>query len=185
MNVSLEDLLQDSVLLRCRVNGRLREHEIHPGMSLLEFVREELGLTGTHMGCQTGHCGACTVLVDGKVAKSCITPAASVQGGAVTTLEGLCDAEGRLHPVQQAFWDAGGFQCAYCAPGMILTTTELLARNADPSEPEIRRALSGNLCRCTGYQSLVRAVRTAAAALRAASPAEDSPSQQARKGEPT
>jgi carbon-monoxide dehydrogenase small subunit len=169
VNVSLEDLLQDSVLLRCRVNGRLREHEIHPGMSLLEFVREELGLTGTHMGCQTGHCGACTVLVDGRVAKSCITPAASAQGSALTTLEGLCDAEGKLHPVQQAFWDAGGFQCAYCAPGMILTTTELLARNAAPNDEEIRRALSGNLCRCTGYQSLVRAVRAAAAKLRDAS----------------
>lgn len=166
MATQIEDLLEDSVLLQCRVNGQLRELEIPPYLSLLDLLRDELHLTGTHMGCMTGHCGACTVLVDGKVAKSCITLAATVQRKSITTIEGLAGTNGELNPVQQAFWDAGGFQCGFCAPGMVLTAMELLRNNPTPSEEEIRRALSGNLCRCTGYQSIVRAVTEAARRLR-------------------
>jgi carbon-monoxide dehydrogenase small subunit len=166
MSIELEELLEDSVLLQCRVNGQARELEIAPHLSLLDFLRDELRLTGTHMGCMTGHCGACTVMVDGQVVKSCITLAATVQRKAVTTIEGLAGKDGKLNPVQQAFWDAGGFQCAFCAPGMVLTTMELLQENPAPSDEEIRRALAGNLCRCTGYQSIVRAVHEAAKRLR-------------------
>lgn len=168
MTQSMEDLIEDTVLLSCRVNGRSCEAEIAPTTSLLEFVREERRLTGTHMGCMTGHCGACTVLIDGRVAKSCITPAVTVQRRQITTLEGLGGGDAPLHPVQQAFWDAGGFQCAYCAPGMVLTAVELLGVNPDPSEEQIRAALAGNLCRCTGYQSIVRAIKRAAEKLAAA-----------------
>jgi carbon-monoxide dehydrogenase small subunit len=158
----MEDLLEYSVLLQCRVNGKLVEEEISPATTLLDFLRDDLGLTGTHMGCMTGHCGACTVLVDGRATKSCITLAASVQRSKLTTLEGLSPGNDDLHPIQQAFWDESGFQCAYCAPGMVLCATELLAENANPSEHEIKTAIAGNLCRCTGYQSIVRAVKTAA-----------------------
>lgn len=160
--MSMEELLEYSVLLQCRINDKVIEEEIHPALSLLDFLRDDLNLTGTHMGCMTGHCGACTVLVDGKVVKSCITLAATVQKSKITTLEGVSAANAPLHPVQQAFWDESGFQCAYCAPGMVLTTLELLQDNPDPSETEIRQAIAGNLCRCTGYQSIVRAVKTAA-----------------------
>jgi aerobic carbon-monoxide dehydrogenase small subunit len=162
MSQKIEDLIEGSVLLQCRVNNQLREAEVHPTMSLLEFLRDELRLTGTHMGCMTGHCGACTVTIDGRVAKSCITLAASVQRKNVTTIEGVSEPGKDLHPVQQAFWDESGLQCGYCAPGMVLTAVELLRETPDPSDEDIRRAIAGNLCRCTGYQSIVRAVRTAA-----------------------
>lgn len=162
----IEELLEDSVLLRCRVNRQAREVEIHPAQSLLDFLRNDLRLTGTHMGCMTGHCGACTVQINGRVAKSCIALAATVQGCEVTTVEGLAADDGMLNAVQQAFWDEAGFQCAYCSPGFLLTTVELLKLHADPTEAQIRDALSGNLCRCTGYQSIVRSVRTAARRMR-------------------
>ncbi|HPF26534.1 MAG TPA: (2Fe-2S)-binding protein [Steroidobacteraceae bacterium] len=162
MTTNMEEMLEDSVLLQCRVNNKPCELEIAPGTTLLELLREEMRLTGTHMGCMTGHCGACTVLIDGQVAKSCITLAATVQRKTITTLEGLKDAEGKLTPIQQAFWDEAGLQCAFCAPGMVLTATELLKSNAEPTDDEIRTAMAGNLCRCTGYQSIVRAVRAAA-----------------------
>ena len=161
MTANLEDLLEDTVLLQCRVNGQSREEVIAPGTSLLDWLRDDLRLTGTHMGCMTGHCGACTVMIDDQVAKACITLAATVQRKSITTLEGLRTGDG-LSPVQQAFWDAAGFQCGFCAPGMVLCAAELLNENPDPSEAEIRQALAGNLCRCTGYQSIVRAVRAAA-----------------------
>jgi carbon-monoxide dehydrogenase small subunit len=158
----IQELLEDSVLLQCRVNGTLRDEEIHPATSLLDFLRDELRLTGTHMGCMTGHCGACTVMIDGRAMKSCITLAASVQRKKITTVEGLRQKDGSLHPIQEAFCEESGFQCGYCSPGMLLSTLELLQENPDPSDEEIRKALTGNLCRCTGYQSIVRAVRTAA-----------------------
>lgn len=166
MTTNMEELLEDTVLVQCRVNGQMREVEIPPSTSLLEFLRDDLRLTGTHMGCMTGHCGACTVMVDGQVTKSCITLAATVSRKQITTLEGLRSPEGVLSPIQQAFWDEAGFQCAFCAPGMVLTATELLRENPDPTDDEIRQAMAGNLCRCTGYQSIVRAVRTAARRVR-------------------
>jgi len=161
MAVDMQELVEDSVLLQCRVNETPCEEFIHPTTSLLDFLRENLLLTGTHMGCMTGHCGACTVMVDGNIVKSCITLAASVQRKKISTIEGLGEKES-LHPVQVAFCEESGFQCAYCAPGMLLSTVELLNETPDPTDEEIRSALSGNLCRCTGYQSIVRAVRTAA-----------------------
>jgi carbon-monoxide dehydrogenase small subunit len=167
VTANLEELLEDSVLLQCRINGRPCEEDIEPGTSLLDFLRERRQLTGTHMGCMTGHCGACTVLVDGQVAKSCITLAATVQRRQITTIEGLKQPDGKLSSVQQAFWDEAGFQCAFCAPGMLLTATELLRENPEPSDEDIRRAMAGNLCRCTGYQSIVRAVRAAASVMKA------------------
>jgi carbon-monoxide dehydrogenase small subunit len=156
------DLVQDTVLLQLRIDGKLHELEVPPSLSLLDLLRNELRLTGTHMGCMTGHCGACTVLIDGKVAKSCLTLAASLSRETITTIEGLAAADGTLHPVQQAFWDEAGFQCGFCAPGMILSAVELLTENKNPSDGDIHEALAGNLCRCTGYQSLMRSVRTAA-----------------------
>lgn len=162
----MEDLLEDTVFLRLRVDGQLHELEVPPDLSLLDLLRDGLGLTGTHMGCMTGHCGACTVLIDGRVAKSCIAPAATLEREAITTIEGLAGPDGTLHPIQQTFWDEAGFQCGFCAPGMVLTTVELLQQNDDPTDEEIRSALNGNLCRCTGYQSLVRSVKAAAARIR-------------------
>jgi len=159
----IQELLEDSVLVQCRVNGAHVEEEIHPATSLLDFLRDELHLTGTHMGCMTGHCGACTVMIDGRATKSCITLAASLQRKKITTVEGLSNKDDdTLHPIQQAFCEESGFQCGYCSAGMLLSTLELLRENTNPSDAEIRNALSGNLCRCTGYQSIVRAVRTAA-----------------------
>ena len=162
MEVDMQELLEDSVLLQCRVNDKPCEEFIHPTTSLLDFLREDLGFTGTHMGCMTGHCGACTVTIDGHIAKSCITLAASVQRKKILTIEGLGEPDS-LHPVQSAFCEDAGFQCAYCSPGMVLSTVELLSENPEPTDEEIREALAGNLCRCTGYQSIVRAVRAAAA----------------------
>ena len=158
----MEDLLEDTVLLQLRIDGTLHELEVAPSLSLLDLLRDELHYTGTHMGCMTGHCGACTVLIDARVAKSCITLAATLSREKITTIEGLTESDGSLSPIQQAFWDEAGFQCGYCAPGMLLTTVELLENNEDPDDGEIRSALAGNLCRCTGYQSLVRAVKVSA-----------------------
>jgi carbon-monoxide dehydrogenase small subunit len=168
MSTNLVALIEDTVLLQCSVNGRNREEVIPPCTSLLDWLRDDLRLTGTHMGCMTGHCGACTVMVDGKVAKSCITLAATVQRKQITTLEGLKQS-GMLSPVQQAFWDEAGFQCGFCAPGMLLTATELLNEIPNPTDDQIRSAIAGNLCRCTGYQSIVRAVRAAARVIQEAS----------------
>lgn len=162
----MDDLLSHSALIQLRINGKLHELEIMPSTSLLDLLRDQLNLTGTHMGCMTGHCGACTVMIDGRIAKSCITLAATLERAQITTIEGLKDADGTLHPVQQAFWDAGGFQCGFCAPGMLLGTIELLGENPDPSEEDIEAGLAGNLCRCTGYRSIVRSVHAAAARMR-------------------
>jgi aerobic carbon-monoxide dehydrogenase small subunit len=162
MPINLQEILEDNVLLQCRIDGKPCEEQIAPSLSLLDLLRDVLGMTGTHMGCMTGHCGACTVLIDGRVTKSCITLAATVQRKDVVTIEGLRGPDGALTPVQQAFWDAAGLQCGFCAPGMLLTATELLKENPQPSDEQIRAAMAGNLCRCTGYQSIVRAVRAAA-----------------------
>ena len=144
------------------VNGRTYERTVEPRLLLSDFLRHELRLTGTHVGCEHGVCGACTVLVDGQLARSCLMLAVQADGASITTVEGLTEADDRLHPVQEAFWDAHGLQCGFCTSGMLITTVALLRNNPKPSDDEIRIALSGNLCRCTGYQNIVKAVRLAA-----------------------
>ena len=151
------------VPVRITVNGRLREQEVEPRLLLVHFLRGLGGLTGTKVGCDTSQCGSCTVLLDGASAKSCTMLAAQADGADVTTIEGLADGE-RLHPLQESFWNKHGLQCGFCTPGMILASHELLRANPSPSEAEIRRGLEGNLCRCTGYQNVVRAVQDAAGA---------------------
>ena len=146
--------------IRVIVNGTERRNEVEPRLLLVHFLRDVLGLTGTHIGCETSLCGACTVLLNGRGVKSCTLLAAQADGARITTIEGL-GANGRLHPVQQGFWEEHGLQCGYCTPGMILTACELLERTPEPSEAQIRRAIAGNLCRCTGYQHIVAAVQNA------------------------
>jgi aerobic carbon-monoxide dehydrogenase small subunit len=149
------------------VNGVPREAEAEPRTLLAYFLRESLGLTGTHIGCDTSHCGCCVVVLDGDTpVKSCNMLAASAAGREITTVEGLASGAD-LHPLQQAFWDQHGLQCGYCTPGMLMTTYALLKANPDPSEDEIRHGISGNMCRCTGYQNIVKAVQQAATAMRA------------------
>jgi aerobic carbon-monoxide dehydrogenase small subunit len=144
------------------VNGQERSAEVEPRLLLVHFLRQTLGLTGTHVGCDTTSCGACTVLLDGTPIKSCTFLAVQADGREVTTVEGLL-REGELHPIQEGFKEEHGLQCGFCTPGMMLTATALLADNPDPSEEEIRWALSGNVCRCTGYQNIVKAVQWTAA----------------------
>ena len=149
------------------INGRVCEHEVEPRVLLVHFIRVHAGLTGTKVGCDTSQCGSCTVLIDGVSAKACTTLAVQADGASVTTIEGLADGE-QLHPLQESFWNKHGLQCGFCTPGMILASHELLRNNASPSEAEIRHGLEGNMCRCTGYQNIVRAVRDAADTLAAA-----------------
>jgi carbon-monoxide dehydrogenase small subunit len=143
------------------VNGKVRKATVEPRMLLVHFLREQLRLTGTHIGCDTSQCGACTVLVDGRSVKSCTVFAVQADGSAVTTIEGLAQ-DGQLHPLQEGFWEEHGLQCGYCTPGMIMAAVTLLKDNAKPSEREIREGLSGNYCRCTGYQHIVNAIQNAA-----------------------
>jgi aerobic carbon-monoxide dehydrogenase small subunit len=147
--------------IQLTVNGEAREVEVEARLLLVHLLRENLRLTGTHIGCDTSHCGACTVLVDGVPMKSCTVLAVQAHGAKVTTVEGL-EQNGQLHPVQEGFWEKHGLQCGYCTPGMMLTGYALLQRNAKPSEAEIREAISGNLCRCTGYVNIVKAIQYAA-----------------------
>lgn len=149
------------VTIELEVNGQPVKREVEPRTLLVHFLREELNLTGTNVGCETSLCGACTVHVDGKAIKSCTQLAVQCDGAKVTTIEGLADGD-QLHPMQEAFWEEHGLQCGYCTPGMIMAATHLLANNPKPSEGEIREGLKGNLCRCTGYQNIVKAVQTAA-----------------------
>jgi len=151
--------------LTLTVNGRRREDEVEARMLLVHYLRDVAELTGTHVGCETSLCGACTVLVDGNAVKSCTVLAVQADGAKVTTVEGLAQ-DGKLHPVQQAFWEEHGLQCGYCTPGMIMASVDLLSRNAKPTELEIRHALEGNLCRCTGYQHIIKAVQNAADKMR-------------------
>jgi aerobic carbon-monoxide dehydrogenase small subunit len=143
------------------VNGTTHQSEVEPRTLLVHYLRDVLSLTGTHVGCETSLCGACTVLVDGQAVKSCTMLAAQADGSTVTTIEGLAQ-NGELHPVQQGFWEHHGLQCGYCTPGMIMAATQILQRNPDPTEEEIRHGLEGNLCRCTGYQHIVQSVQCAA-----------------------
>ena len=143
------------------VNGVSHQSEVEPRVLLVHYLRDALNLTGTHIGCETSLCGACTVLMDGQAIKSCTLFAVQADGANITTIEGLA-AEGKLHPVQEGFWEHHGLQCGYCTPGMIMTAAQILERNPDPSDAEIRHGLEGNLCRCTGYQHIVQAIQCAA-----------------------
>ena len=151
--------------INATVNGVEHSHEVEPRTLLVHYLRETLGLTGTHVGCETSICGACTVMIDGRATKSCTKLAVQVDGVAIMTIEGLA-ANGDLHPLQQSFWDDHGLQCGFCTPGMLLSAAQLLEHNTDPDEAEVQHALEGNLCRCTGYQNILKAVRSAARALR-------------------
>jgi carbon-monoxide dehydrogenase small subunit len=154
------------------VNGERHELDVEPRRLLVQAIREDLDLTGTHVGCDTSQCGACTVHVDGKAIKSCTMLAVQADGTSITTIEGMADGD-QLHPLQAAFWEKHGLQCGFCTPGMIMVAADLLARSPDPDEDEIRHALEGNICRCTGYHNIVAAVQAAAVAMRegAATPA--------------
>jgi carbon-monoxide dehydrogenase small subunit len=148
------------------VNGQLYTGEVEPRMLLSDYLRHELELTGTHVGCEHGVCGACTVLLDGQPVRSCLMLAVQAEGHEVATVEGLASSAEDLHPIQEAFWEAHGLQCGFCTPGFLMTLVPFLAENPDPTETEIREAISGNLCRCTGYQNIVEAARLAAEKLR-------------------
>jgi aerobic carbon-monoxide dehydrogenase small subunit len=150
-----------SVPVRLSVNGEEHHLEVEPRLLLVHALRDRLGLTGTHVGCDTSNCGACTVHVDGQAVKSCTVLAVQADGAEITTIEGL-GSEDNLHPMQEAFWNDHGLQCGYCTPGMIMAATALLSQNPNPTEAEVRHALEGNLCRCTGYHNIVRAVLDAA-----------------------
>ncbi len=148
-----------------RVNDKEYKREVEPRMLLSDFLRHELGLTGTHVGCEHGVCGACTILFDGESIRSCLVFAIQAEGHSITTVEGLA-SDGKLHPIQQSFWEAHGLQCGYCTPGILMTLVPFLKQNPNPTEEEIRHAISGNLCRCTGYQHIVDAVKLAAEKMR-------------------
>jgi carbon-monoxide dehydrogenase small subunit len=153
--------MAESVRVNVTVNGEARESEVEPRLLLVHYLRDTLGLTGTHIGCDTSNCGACTVLLDGESVKSCTVLAAQADGREVKTIEGMAE-NGKLHPLQEAFWEHHGLQCGYCTPGMIMAAADLLQRNPSPSEEEVRHGLEGNLCRCTGYHNIVKAVMAAA-----------------------
>ncbi|MBX3029530.1 MAG: (2Fe-2S)-binding protein [Chloroflexi bacterium] len=161
------------------VNGTPRTVAVEPRKLLVQLLRDDLGLTGTHIGCDTSQCGACTVHVDGQAVKSCAVLAVQVDGSAVTTIEGI-GSEGALHPLQDAFWTNHGLQCGFCTPGMIMCAADLLARDPDPDEPTVRHAIEGNVCRCTGYHNIVRSVMAAAAAMRDAEAGTSQPTATAQ-----
>ena len=146
------------------VNGERREADVEPRLLLVHLLRDTFGLTGTHVGCDTSHCGACTVHVNGRSMKSCTMLAVQADGAEIRTIEGMADGAG-LHPLQQAFWDQHGLQCGFCTPGMIMQAAWLLGQNPDPSEEEIREGIAGNLCRCTGYVNIVKSIQQAAGTL--------------------
>jgi aerobic-type carbon monoxide dehydrogenase small subunit (CoxS/CutS family) len=154
-------LAGEKISVRIRVNGEAREALVEPRTLLVDFLRENLNLTGTHIGCDTTYCGACTVLLNGRTVKSCTLFAPMADGGEITTVEGL-STDGALHPVQNAFAECHGLQCGFCTPGLLLSTIHLLKKNAKPSEKQIRKAIAGNTCRCTGYQNIFKAIRMAA-----------------------
>jgi carbon-monoxide dehydrogenase small subunit len=153
------------------VNGAKHELDVEPRRLLVQAIREDLDLTGTHVGCDTSQCGACTVHVDGRAVKSCTMLAVQADGATVTTIEGMATSAEDLHPLQTAFWEKHGLQCGFCTPGMIMTAADMLARNSDPTDDEIRDAIEGNICRCTGYHNIVVAIRAAAQAMREGAPA--------------
>lgn len=147
------------------VNGAKENAEVEPRLLLVHYLRDDLGLTGTNIGCDTSQCGACTVLIDGEAVKSCTVLTVQADGSSVMTIEGLA-TDGKLHPVQEAFWDKHGLQCGFCTPGMLMSSLALLEKNPNPTESDIRWAISGNMCRCTGYQNIVKAVQFASQEMR-------------------
>jgi carbon-monoxide dehydrogenase small subunit len=149
-------------LIKVSINGKAFEQDVEPRTLLVDYIRQAAGLTGTHVGCEHGVCGACTILVDGKAVRSCLMFAVQADGHELTTVEGLTNDEKNLHPLQQAFWEAHGLQCGFCTPGILMTLLPYLQEYPNPSEQEIREAISGNLCRCTGYQHIVDAAKLAA-----------------------
>ena len=153
--------MTEGLEINVRVNGRQYQRRVESRMLLVDFIRDELGLTGTHIGCDTGHCGACTIMLNGVTIKSCLLLAAQANNSDIQTIEGLA-VDGKLHPMQKAFLEQHALQCGYCTPGMILSSLFLLQRNPNPSEEEIKRGIEGNLCRCTGYLNIVKAVKAAA-----------------------
>ncbi len=153
--------------VKIKINGKLYERDVEPRLLLTHFIRDVAGLTGTHVGCETSICGACTVLANGLAVKSCTIFTVQADGADVVTIEGMAK-DGQLHPLQEGFWEEHGLQCGYCTPGMIMCSHQLLSRNPSPSEAEIRDALAGNLCRCTGYQNIVKAVQSASRKLQRA-----------------
>lgn len=155
--------MKATVPVSITVNGEVTERQVEPRLLLVDFLREELGLTGAHVGCDTTSCGACTCHLDGEAVKTCTVLAVQADGSAVLTIEGLAQG-GSLHPLQEAFWEHHGLQCGFCTPGMIMAGVDLLERNPDPSEDDVREALEGTLCRCTGYHNIVKAVQAAARA---------------------
>jgi carbon-monoxide dehydrogenase small subunit len=146
------------------INGTQREDEVEPRLLLVHYIRDVAGLTGTHIGCDTSQCGACTILIGGKAIKSCTMFAVQAQDARLTTIEGMAQ-DGKLHPIQEAFWNEHGLQCGYCTPGFIMAAAYLLSQNANPTDDEIRKGLEGNLCRCTGYVNIIKSVKTAAAVM--------------------
>ena len=158
--------MTQTIPITVTVNEKAYSRAVEPRLLLSDFLRHELGLTGTHVGCEHGVCGACTILFDGESTRSCLMFAVQADGHEIRTVEGLAEDKENLHPLQQAFWEAHGLQCGYCTPGILMTLVPFLRHNPDPSEDEIRHALSGNLCRCTGYQHIVDAVKLAAEKMR-------------------
>lgn len=153
--------MSETLTIRLRVNGVEYERAVEPRLLLSDFLRESLGLTGTHVGCEHGICGCCTVLVDGATVRSCLMFAVQADGAEITTIEGLAQG-GKLHPLQEAFWDQHALQCGFCTPGMLFSAIELLRENPQPTDPEIREGIAGTICRCTGYHHIVEAVKSAA-----------------------
>jgi aerobic carbon-monoxide dehydrogenase small subunit len=158
--------MSNKVPVTVTINGQKRSAEVEPRKLLVHFIREDLSLTGTHVGCDTTSCGACTVHWNGTPVKSCTVFAVQADGSEITTVEGL-EQSGKLHPIQEGFWEEHGLQCGYCTPGMMMTSVDLLNRNPNPSELEIRQAISGNLCRCTGYTNIIKSIQNAASRINA------------------
>jgi carbon-monoxide dehydrogenase small subunit len=163
----------NKVAINVTVNGQNYERVVEPRLLLSDFLRHELGLTGTHVGCEHGVCGACTILLDGQSVRSCLMFAVQANGHEIGTVEGLATSRDELHPIQQGFWEAHGLQCGFCTPGILMTLVPFLQENPNPSEQEIREAISGNLCRCTGYQHIVEAVQVAAGLMQGSRGAEE------------
>lgn len=156
----------DTVRVSLKINGKEYSGSAEPRLLLVHFIRDELNLTGTHIGCDTGHCGACTVIMNGKTVKSCMVLAVQANGADILTVEGLAQGD-KLHPIQQAYWENHGLQCGYCTPGMLMSSLFLLQRNPDPTDEEIRKGIEGNLCRCTGYVNIIKSIKAAAKKMQA------------------